>query len=543
MFSVQHLRKLVRERLAAAAEEIITEFEQTIDQYGNEMDRRHRSLNICCCPQIKIHRIVPPDFSQQLDGKEEELLADQQLWNHERNSVLDQEEPEPPHVKEEQEELFISQEGEQLVVKLEADAFMVTPVSEENKQREAEPNGEQLLSYKSAVTEIHDEEGSQHVNSESSKEEEPKAKKRRLKTRSHSNSDDDSLTSKTLCGNETDAPQLHDSKEKRVPNVQQVCNQERASSLGPEEEELCTSQEEHFGLKQETDFFMMTVNDEDSDNSETEPNGEQLLSHNCPDTESQADKNVNPGSSNHEGPKSEKRLHRNRSNGTNVDNFPISENHGDTDTGEKTLKCCDNDRDLKIESQKMHHTVDKPHVCNTCGKRFRRKSHLLVHERIHTGEKPFSCATCGQNFRIYADLKIHMRIHTGEKPFSCETCGKSFNQHGNLKIHMRIHTGEKPFSCGTCGQSFNQHGYLKKHMRTHIDEKPFSCETCGKSFKRHDHLKVHMRHHTGEKPFSCAACGQSFCIYAELKIHMRIHTGEKPFSCEICGKVLINIVI
>ncbi|KAM9342338.1 uncharacterized protein KZ484_015014 [Pholidichthys leucotaenia] len=248
MFSVQHLRKLVRERLAAAAEEIITEFEQTIDQYGNEIDRRHRSLNTCCWPQIKIHRI---DFSQQLDGKEEELLTDQQLWNHERNSVLDQEEPEPPHVKEEQEELFISQEGEQLVVKLEADAFMVTPVSEENKQSEAEPNGEQLLSHNSAVTEIQDKEGSQHVNSESFNEEEPKPKKRRLRTRSHSNSDDDSLTSKTLCGNETDAPQLHDSKEKQVLDAQQVCNQERDSKLGPkeqdatkvreEEEELCTS--------------------------------------------------------------------------------------------------------------------------------------------------------------------------------------------------------------------------------------------------------------------------------------------------------------
>ncbi|KAM9342340.1 uncharacterized protein KZ484_015017 [Pholidichthys leucotaenia] len=233
MFSVQHLRKLVRERLAAAAEEIITEFEQTIDQYGDEIDRRHRSLNICCWPQIKIHRI---DFSQQLDGKEEELLADQQLWNHERNSALDQEEPEPPHVKEEQEELFISQEGEQLTVKLEADAFMVTPISEENKQREAEPNGEQLFSHKSAVTEIQDEEGSQHVNSESSKEE-PKAKKRRLTTRSHSNSDDDSLTSKTLCGNEIDAPQLHDSKEEKILNVQQVCIQERDSSFGSKEQD------------------------------------------------------------------------------------------------------------------------------------------------------------------------------------------------------------------------------------------------------------------------------------------------------------------
>ncbi|KAM9424796.1 uncharacterized protein KZ484_004848 isoform 2-T2 [Pholidichthys leucotaenia] len=106
------------------------------------------------------------------------------------------EESVPTQVKEEQEELFISQEGEQLVVKLEASAFMVTPISEENEQSEGEPNN-------SAVTEIQDEEGSWHIDAVPIKEEEPKPKKRRLETRSHSNSDDDSLTSKTLCENET----------------------------------------------------------------------------------------------------------------------------------------------------------------------------------------------------------------------------------------------------------------------------------------------------------------------------------------------------
>ncbi|KAM9424420.1 uncharacterized protein KZ484_001471 [Pholidichthys leucotaenia] len=116
-----------------------------------------------------------------------------------------QQEPEPPLVKEEEDELVISQEGEQSVVKLEADTFMVTPVSEENEQSGAEPNSEQVVSHNSAVIEIQDEEGSWHVDSESIKEEEePKLKKRRLKTRSHSTSDDDSLTSKALCENETD---------------------------------------------------------------------------------------------------------------------------------------------------------------------------------------------------------------------------------------------------------------------------------------------------------------------------------------------------
>ncbi|KAM9332693.1 uncharacterized protein KZ484_017806 [Pholidichthys leucotaenia] len=95
-----------------------------------------------------------------------------------------------------------------------------------------------------------------------------------------------------------DAPQLHDCKEEKVVlTVQQLCNQERNSSLDQkeqdaaqvkEEEELCSSQEEEdFGLKQETDIFMVTPTDEDNDKSETEPNSEQLLSHNSPESQDQ----------------------------------------------------------------------------------------------------------------------------------------------------------------------------------------------------------------------------------------------------------------
>ncbi|KAM9364742.1 uncharacterized protein KZ484_010911 [Pholidichthys leucotaenia] len=263
MFSGQRLRELVRERLAAAAEEIITEFEQITNQYEEEIDRQCRLLNMRCCSQIKIHRI---DFPQQPECKEEEVPTEQQLCNQERNSILDQEEPEAPQVKEEQEELCISQEGEQLVMKLEADTFMGTLVCEEKQQNEAEPNSEQLLSHNSAGTEIQDEEGSRHVDSGSTKEEEePKPKRRRLKTGSHSNRDDDSLTSKTLCENETDPPWLHNCQVEEVLTVQQLCNQERNSSLDQEEQDAA----------------------QDNDKRETEPNSEQLLSHNSPDTKSQ----------------------------------------------------------------------------------------------------------------------------------------------------------------------------------------------------------------------------------------------------------------
>ncbi|KAM9364814.1 uncharacterized protein KZ484_010996 [Pholidichthys leucotaenia] len=137
-----------------------------------------------------------------------------------------------------------------------------------------------------------------------------------------------------------DTLQLHDCKEEEVLTVQQLCNQERKFSLDQEDqdatqvkeekEELRTSQEEErFGLKQETDTFMVTPTDEDNAKSKTVPNSEQLLSHSSPDTESQdqgAEKNANLGLNKHKEPKQKKRLHTNRSDINSKDNSSMSEN-------------------------------------------------------------------------------------------------------------------------------------------------------------------------------------------------------------------------
>ncbi|KAM9364797.1 uncharacterized protein KZ484_010977 [Pholidichthys leucotaenia] len=380
-----------------------------------------------------------------------EFFPDQQLWKQGENSGLEQEEPEPPQikegqekpelpqVKEEQEELCISQEGEQPVVKLEADALMVTLISEEKQQSEAEPNSEQLLSHHSAGTEIQDEEGSHHVDLGSTKEdEEPKPKKRRLTTGSHH----EDFQEQHVCVNEFSPDQqlwkqeenwILDQKEPEPPHGKE------------EQEEFCINQEgEQPVVKLEADAFMVTLISEEKQQSEAKPNSVQPLSHNSPDTESQdqgAGKNVNPGSSKHEEPKPKKRLHRNRSDRNNVDNSSMSEKHCDTDTREKSGKCSDNDYECKNESQKKKYHTVKSYVCNTCEKRFRNKKDLAVHHRIHTGEKPFSCETCGKRFNEQGTLKTHTRIHTGEKPFSCKSCGQSFTQSSNLKTHMRLHTG------------------------------------------------------------------------------------------------------
>ncbi|XP_039660441.1 uncharacterized protein LOC120561398 isoform X2 [Perca fluviatilis] len=137
MSSVQHLKQFVNERLTAAAEEIFGVFEKSIVEYEEEIGRQRRLLDLVCKPEITLLRIELPQ--PRVCKEEEEVLADQQqLCIQERNSSLDQEEPEPPQIKEEQEELCVSHEGEQLVLKQETDAFTLTPAYEERDHSEGQ---------------------------------------------------------------------------------------------------------------------------------------------------------------------------------------------------------------------------------------------------------------------------------------------------------------------------------------------------------------------------------------------------------------------
>ncbi|GBO31461.1 Histone-lysine N-methyltransferase PRDM9 [Araneus ventricosus] len=182
------------------------------------------------------------------------------------------------------------------------------------------------------------------------------------------------------------------------------------------------------------------------------------------------------------------------------------------------------------------HNGDKPFVCDICGKEFTTKGNFITHYRIHTEEKPFLCNICGKGFAQKITLDRHYRTHTGEKPFVCGICLKEFTTKGNFITHYRTHTGEKTFVCDICGKGFTRKGDFGRHYRTHTGEKPFVCDICGKGFTEKGHFVTHYRTHTGEKPFVCDICGKEFTTKGNLGIHYRTHTGDKPYACNICGK-------
>ncbi|XP_005953211.1 zinc finger protein 2 homolog [Haplochromis burtoni] len=185
MPSVQYLREFINERLTAAAEQIFLEFEKTIVQYEEKIDRQRRLLDITWKPQIKLHRTELP---QQPVCKDEEVLPEPQLWSQERNS-LHQEEPELPHIKEEQEELCTSQEGEQVGLKEEIDTFMVT-AAEERDHHEPEANSNQLPFQTSPIDESQNHGGSRNLDSGTNSN---------LESQSNSDTGNESITC-NLCG-------------------------------------------------------------------------------------------------------------------------------------------------------------------------------------------------------------------------------------------------------------------------------------------------------------------------------------------------------
>ncbi|XP_078798439.1 uncharacterized protein LOC144989732 isoform X2 [Oryzias latipes] len=298
MSSLQSLRELISERLAAAAEEICRLCEGTIVQYEEELCRQRRLLDVIWKPQLQLHHIVLPQHwmseedqcNQQMnfrvEQKEPEPLQIQEEQKEPEPLQIqeEQEEPEPPQIKEEPGELCISQDEEHLHLKQETDTLMEIPTYEEDENSEADLKNQQSFN----VTDSQDEEGNQHEESTSTTDEETDQQnrdQRKRRDRSHVQSVASSHMSAVL-------PQCWMTKEEDLCIQQKIFRVEQEEAEPPqikeeqeepeppqikgEPGELCISlDEDQLDLKQETDTLMEIPPYEEDENSEADLNNQQ----------------------------------------------------------------------------------------------------------------------------------------------------------------------------------------------------------------------------------------------------------------------------
>ncbi|XP_041665745.1 zinc finger protein 714-like isoform X2 [Cheilinus undulatus] len=137
MPGVETLRDFVNQRLTAAAEEIFGVFVRTIAEYEEQLCRckeeNERKQKLLDDVQLRFHRAD----TQQLLVHQEEVPSEQQEWS----SSLDQEDTEPPHIKDEVEELWSSQED---LEKFNTIKFPFAHVSVKTEDDEEKPQSSQL---------------------------------------------------------------------------------------------------------------------------------------------------------------------------------------------------------------------------------------------------------------------------------------------------------------------------------------------------------------------------------------------------------------
>ncbi|BFZ01597.1 hypothetical protein BsWGS_04636 [Bradybaena similaris] len=120
----------------------------------------------------------------------------------------------------------------------------------------------------------------------------------------------------------------------------------------------------------------------------------------------------------------------------------------------------------------VHGPEVRPHLCDTCGKAFKRTDALQQHKLVHISRTarsfPFKCSACGKGFRSPAHLKEHMSMHSTERPFLCQYCGAAFKTQPVQKKHiMTLHIRPRTHVCSVCCRQFNTKHALQRHENTH----------------------------------------------------------------------------
>ncbi|XP_009466890.1 PREDICTED: zinc finger protein 777-like [Nipponia nippon] len=207
---------------------------------------------------------------------------------------------------------------------------------------------------------------------------------------------------------------------------------------------------------------------------------------------------------------------------------------------------CTNSR-LLMGNCRRGYVREWSHPCTECGKRFRLKINLIIHQRSHAKEGPYECTMCEISFTDKSRLDLHQSIHIKDRAFGAKVWG---NVHPELRIRPRrkfcevfcegAHSlGSRTYAGGPwLGQAKEEaerarlsSACFSRQQDPKARRKPVpQCNLCKKIFSCSSSLQRHLRTHSGDRPYCCTACQKCFTRKTHLLRHEKIHARQKRLA-------------
>ncbi|XP_060616289.2 zinc finger protein 436-like [Anolis sagrei] len=165
-----------------------------------------------------------------------------------------------------------------------------------------------------------------------------------------------------------------------------------------------------------------------------------------------------------------------------------------------------------------------------CGKTFKRKVDVVVHQRTDTEGKCFPCSVCGRSFCQCQSLTEHQMNHEGNKLYECSDCGKSFVPDNRLTFYKTPNVGEKLYKCFECEKSLRGSEILIEREQTHMREESYKYNECEKGLRESEILTERQRMHVREEPYRYNECEKSLRESEILTEWEQTHVREEPYK-------------
>lgn len=146
-----------------------------------------------------------------------------------------------------------------------------------------------------------------------------------------------------------------------------------------------------------------------------------------------------------------------------------------------------------MKTHMYSHTDSYKFKCKICNIPLRDMTHLRSHKAKHDYffKKCQDCAVTG--FTSRRKYETHVRSHNLDQ-FVCETCGKNYRTKETLLVHQKKHEGVV-YRCTLCEKVFNTNSGRLKHKHVVHDGLQHICEVCGAKYTDKHNLTAHLIKH------------------------------------------------